>query len=156
MRLGELALVEAANNYEKEQRPPSTLTADFGRRAAIGGTQGYENNERALKQWPHFRLYDPTQGRILVDDHDLRELDPSQWRLMTGSVGQEPVLFSTSIYNNIVYGARKPDLITLQQVENAADSANALEFIRSFPEGFDTIVGEANATMLSGGQKQAS
>ena len=63
-----------------------------------------------------FRLYNPTQGRIMVDNNDLRELDPSHWRRMIGTVGQEPVLFSTTIRNNIVYGSERPDEISDEQV----------------------------------------
>uniref|UniRef100_A0A915C0N1 ATP-binding cassette sub-family B member 10, mitochondrial n=2 Tax=Parascaris univalens TaxID=6257 RepID=A0A915C0N1_PARUN len=100
------------------------------------------------------RLYDPVMGRIMVDDIDLKELDPSHWRRQIGTVGQEPVLFSTTIWNNIVYGAEKPELITNAQVQEAAAQSNALEFIREFPEGFQTMVGEQGASMLSGGQKQ--
>ncbi|KHN76901.1 ATP-binding cassette sub-family B member 10, mitochondrial [Toxocara canis] len=100
------------------------------------------------------RLYDPTMGRIMIDDVDLKELDPSHWRRQIGIVGQEPVLFSTTIWNNIVYGAEKPELITNAQVQEAATQSNALEFIREFPQGFQTMVGEQGASMLSGGQKQ--
>ncbi|VDK57895.1 unnamed protein product [Anisakis simplex] len=100
------------------------------------------------------RLYDPSEGRIMVDDVDLKELDPSHWRRQIGTVGQEPVLFSTTIWNNIVYGAEKPELITNEQVQEAAAQSNALEFIREFPQGFQTLVGEQGASMLSGGQKQ--
>ncbi|CAD5231982.1 unnamed protein product [Bursaphelenchus xylophilus] len=100
------------------------------------------------------RLYDPSQGRITVDDIDLRDLDASHWRRMIGAVGQEPVLFSTTIYNNIIYGCEHPEKITEEDVYEAAETSNSLEFIRSFPQGFDTIVGEQSASMLSGGQKQ--
>uniref|UniRef100_A0A914RJA4 ABC transporter domain-containing protein n=1 Tax=Parascaris equorum TaxID=6256 RepID=A0A914RJA4_PAREQ len=72
------------------------------------------------------RLYDPVMGRIMVDDIDLKELDPSHWRRQ---IGTEPVLFSTTIWNNIVYGAEKPELITNAQVQEAAAQSNALEFI---------------------------
>jgi len=63
-----------------------------------------------------FRLYDPTEGRILVDDVDLRELDPSYWRSLIGTVGQDPVLFSTSIRDNICYGSKEPEKITDEMV----------------------------------------
>ncbi|KAI6221793.1 hypothetical protein M3Y99_01538800 [Aphelenchoides fujianensis] len=109
------------------------------------------------------RLYDPSNGRIVIDDTDLKDFDPSEWRRIIGS-GKLfdfflvefpfPVLFSTSIYNNIIYGAQRPEEMTLEHVERAADSANALEFIQKFPQGFDTVLGEHGASMLSGGQKQ--
>uniref|UniRef100_A0A914QMG0 Uncharacterized protein n=1 Tax=Panagrolaimus davidi TaxID=227884 RepID=A0A914QMG0_9BILA len=100
------------------------------------------------------RLYNPTQGRILVDEHDLRELDPSLWRRMIGTVPQEPILFSTTIWNNICYGAENPALITNAQIQQVAAQSNSLEFIKTFPEGFQTVIGEAGHSMLSGGQKQ--
>ena len=62
---------------------------------------------------------------------------------------QEPVLFSCSVAENIAYGADNPSSVTAQQVERAAEVANAAEFIRSFPQGFDTVVGEKGA-LLSG------
>jgi ABC-type multidrug transport system fused ATPase/permease subunit len=100
------------------------------------------------------RLYDPTNGRILIDNTDLKELDPSEWRRMIGAVGQEPVLFSTTIYNNIIYGAPNPEEVDSKQVYRAADLSNSLEFINSFPKKFETTIGESGSSMLSGGQKQ--
>jgi len=63
-------------------------------------------------------------------------------------------LFSTTIWNNIAYAAEKPESITNTQIQEAAAQANLLEFIRSFPLGLQTVVGEHGSTMLSGGQKQ--
>jgi len=100
------------------------------------------------------RLYDPTNGRIVVDETDLKDLDPSKWRRLIGAVGQEPVLFSTTIYDNIIYGAENPEKIDPQQVYHAADLSNSIEFINSFPNKFETNIGEHGSSMLSGGQKQ--
>ncbi|KAJ1373474.1 hypothetical protein KIN20_035880 [Parelaphostrongylus tenuis] len=99
------------------------------------------------------RLYDPDHGRILIDNIDLKDVDPSYWRRQIGTVGQEPILFSATIRENILYGAKNPEEITEEQVEEAAEQSNALDFIHSFPDGFDTLVGE-QGSMLSGGQKQ--
>ncbi|KAE9421568.1 hypothetical protein Angca_004735, partial [Angiostrongylus cantonensis] len=99
------------------------------------------------------RLYDPVRGRVLIDSVDLKDIDPSYWRRQIGTVGQEPILFSTSIRENILYGAGNPEQITEDQIIEAAEQSNALDFIQSFPEGFDTMVGE-QGSMLSGGQKQ--
>lgn len=96
------------------------------------------------------RFYDVQQGCILLDyEHDIRELDQTWLREQIGFVSQEPVLFSTSIRENIRYG--KLDA-TEEEVMEAARQAN-LEFVNSFPQGFDTEVGERGVT-LSGGQRQ--
>ncbi|GMT12057.1 hypothetical protein PFISCL1PPCAC_3354 [Pristionchus fissidentatus] len=99
------------------------------------------------------RLYDPDTGRITIDGTDLKEMDPSVWRRNIGTVGQEPVLFSTSIRENIVYGAEHPEQVTEAQIVEAAKQSNSWEFLRGFPDGLDTMVGEHGST-LSGGQKQ--
>eukprot|EP00080_Pristionchus_pacificus_P013765 PDM73785.1 haf-3 [Pristionchus pacificus] len=98
-------------------------------------------------------LYEPDGGRILVDGVDLKDMDPSVWRRNIGTVGQEPVLFSTSIRENIVYGAEHPEQVTEAQIEEAAKQSNSWEFLRRFPDGLNTMVGEHGST-LSGGQKQ--
>ena len=96
------------------------------------------------------RLYDPTAGRVLLDGVDLRELDPSWLRRQVGIVSQEPVLFSSSIADNIRFG--RPEA-TDAEVRQAARLAHAAEFIEALPGGYDTLVGERGVT-LSGGQKQ--
>ncbi|WP_437618590.1 ABC transporter ATP-binding protein [Sorangium sp. So ce1151] len=96
------------------------------------------------------RLYDPGEGRILLDGHDLRALSPSWLRRQIGIVAQEPILFATSVADNIRYGrASASD----EEVEAAARAANAHDFILGFPEGYRTLVGE-RGVQLSGGQKQ--
>lgn len=96
------------------------------------------------------RFYDPQGGRILLDGHDLRALDPNWLRQQIGVVSQEPVLFATTIAENIRYG--KPSA-TRQEIEAAAQAANAHDFISRTPAGYDTLVGE-RGVQLSGGQKQ--
>ncbi len=96
------------------------------------------------------RLYDPDHGSIKVDGVDLRELDPKAWREHVGTVAQEPVLFATSIAENIRYG--RPGA-SEDDVRAAARAANADTFVDAFPDGFDTLVGE-RGVRLSGGQKQ--
>ncbi|ETW04341.1 hypothetical protein H310_04637 [Aphanomyces invadans] len=96
------------------------------------------------------RYYDPLQGVVKLDGHDLRSFNVKWLRAQVGLVGQEPSLFSCSIADNIRYG--KPDA-TLEDVYAAAKQANAYDFISAFPLGFDTQVGERGA-QLSGGQKQ--
>lgn len=96
------------------------------------------------------RFYDPTEGRVTIDGHDLRDVKLESLRAQIGIVLQETTLFSGSIRDNIAFG--KPDA-TREHVEAAAKAAAAHEFILSFPEGYETPVGERGST-LSGGQKQ--
>ncbi|KAM6202323.1 ATP-binding cassette sub-family B member 5 [Rhynchocyon petersi] len=96
------------------------------------------------------RLYDPSDGSITVDENDLRSLNVRYYREHIGVVSQEPVLFGTTISNNIKYGR---DHVTDEEIENAAKEANAYDFIMEFPNKFNTFVGEKGAQM-SGGQKQ--
>jgi ATP-binding cassette subfamily B protein len=96
------------------------------------------------------RFYDPNEGRITIDGHDLRDVTLDSLRSQIGIVLQETTLFSGTIRENIAFG--KPEA-TLEEIQAAAKSAAAHDFIMSFPEGYDTHVGERGTT-LSGGQKQ--
>ena len=96
------------------------------------------------------RFYDPQEGEVRLDGTRLTDLDPTWLREQVGAVSQEPVLFATSIADNIRYG--KPGA-TEAEVRAASRAANAEGFIDQFPEGFDTLVGE-RGVRLSGGQKQ--
>ncbi len=96
------------------------------------------------------RLYDPQGGRILLDGKDLKELNPEWLRQQVGVVAQEPLLFSSSIADNIRYGRAGA---SEAEVEAAARAANAHDFVSRFPEGYRTLVGE-RGVQLSGGQKQ--
>ncbi|KAI8127489.1 Multidrug resistance protein like protein 49 [Lucilia cuprina] len=96
------------------------------------------------------RFYDPLQGTVKLDGHDLRDLNVCWLRSQIGVVGQEPVLFATTIEENIRYG--KPDC-SMADIENAARTANCHDFIIKLPQGYKTMVGERGAQM-SGGQKQ--
>lgn len=96
------------------------------------------------------RFYDPNKGNILIDDCDIRSLNINSLRSSIASVGQEPVLFSTSIAENIRYG--KPNA-TDQEIVEAARSAGAHDFIARLPQGYNTMVGEGGS-QFSGGQKQ--
>ncbi len=97
-----------------------------------------------------YRLYDPQAGRVLLDGVPLVELDQDWLRRQIGVVAQEPLLFSTTIADNIRYG--RPDA-TDEEVQAAAKLANAHGFITMFPGGYNTLVGE-RGVQLSGGQKQ--
>ncbi len=96
------------------------------------------------------RFYDPTDGMILLDDVDLREYHLGDLRRQFAFVLQEPVLFSTTIGENIAYGR---DGATREQIVDAARLANAYDFITALPDGLDTQVGE-RGMRLSGGERQ--
>ncbi len=96
------------------------------------------------------RLYDPTEGGILIDGHDLRTYKLQSLRQQISIVLQESVLFAASIRDNIAYGRLGA---TQADIEQAARLANAHDFILKLPQGYDTFLGERGAT-LSGGQRQ--
>lgn len=96
------------------------------------------------------RFYDPTEGIIEVDSYDLKKIDIASLRNLMGIVTQETILFNDSIWNNIAYGDEKA---VLEKVEDAAKMANAYEFIRNLPEGFNTVIGD-RGVKLSGGERQ--
>lgn len=96
------------------------------------------------------RMYDPTEGRILLDGIDLREYRLADLRRQFAIVLQEPLLFSTTIADNIAYG--RPDA-SLKDIMAAARAAHAHEFIMALPEGYQTQVGE-RGVRLSGGERQ--
>nr|KAF6468839.1 ATP binding cassette subfamily B member 8 [Molossus molossus] len=125
-----------------------TLTLPPGRIVAlVGQSGGGKTTVASLLE----RFYDPTAGMVTLDGRDLRTLDPSWLRgQVIGFISQEPVLFGTTIMENIRFGKLGA---SDEEVYAAAREANAHEFITSFPEGYDTVVGERGAT-LSGGQKQ--
>lgn len=96
------------------------------------------------------RFYDPKEGMVTLDGHDIRGLNIQWLRFLIGIVEQEPVLFATTIAENIRYG--RPGVST-DDIINAAKEANAYNFIMDLPQKFDTLVGEGGGQM-SGGQKQ--
>jgi len=96
------------------------------------------------------RFYDPTEGRVLVDGHDLRDLDSASLRSQMGIVPQEAFLFSGTIHDNIAFGRPGADPA---QIREAAAAVGALEFIEELGDRFDTQVGERGA-QLSSGQRQ--
>lgn len=114
--------------------------------ALVGPSGGGKSTVAALLS----RFYDPLRGRVLLDDVDYRELNTDWLRRQVGVVSQEPILFATSIQENILYG--RP-AASIEAVVAAAKAANAHEFITEFTAGYDTMVGE-RGVRLSGGQKQ--
>uniref|UniRef100_A0A669QZ44 ATP binding cassette subfamily B member 4 n=1 Tax=Phasianus colchicus TaxID=9054 RepID=A0A669QZ44_PHACC len=96
------------------------------------------------------RFYDPKEGTITIDGQDLKSLNVRYLREIIGVVNQEPVLFATTIAENIRYGRED---VTMEEIEKATKEANAYDFIMKLPKKFETVVGERGAQM-SGGQKQ--
>jgi ATP-binding cassette subfamily B protein len=124
-----------------------SLEASPGRKLAIVGATG-AGKSTLVSLVPRF--FDPDQGRVLLDGHDLRGLRLSTVRGAVALVLQESFLFPFSIAENIAYG--RPDA-NRAEVVAAARAANAHQFIERLPDGYDTVVGERGAT-LSGGERQ--
>nr|XP_027097985.1 ABC transporter B family member 21-like [Coffea arabica] len=96
------------------------------------------------------RFYDPQAGEVLIDDINIKEFQLKWIRSKIGLVSQEPVLFAQSIRDNIAYGK---DNASLEEIQAAAEHANAAKFIDKLPQGLDTMVG-SHGIQMSGGQKQ--
>ncbi len=114
--------------------------------ALVGHTGAGKSTVMALLQ----RLWDPTEGRILIDGQDLRDITLESLRAAIGVVFQESMLFNRSIRDNLLVG--RPDA-TQEEIEYACRLADAHEFILRQPRGYDTLIGERGST-LSGGQRQ--
>ncbi|MCC6500852.1 MAG: ABC transporter ATP-binding protein [Anaerolineales bacterium] len=124
-----------------------SFTANPGETIALLGATG-SGKTTIINLLPRF--YDPSEGKITIDNHDLRDVRLDSLRSQIGIVLQETTLFSGTIRDNIAFG--KPDA-SQAEIEAAAQAAAAHDFITSFPDGYNTHVGERGAT-LSGGQKQ--
>ncbi len=123
------------------------LTIGYRQNVALVGGNG-SGKTTLLSLLP--RLYIPTKGSVLIDGRDIGEVSLRSLRKQIGLVTQDTLLFADTIYNNIAYGTRHA---TREQVMDASRRSYADEFIRSFPEGYETRVGE-HGIRLSGGQKQ--
>ena len=97
------------------------------------------------------RTFDTTGGQVLIDGVDVRKWSLDSLRAQIATIEQDIFLFSRTIAENIAFGAREP--VSQGQIEAAAQEAQAHEFIMSFPEGYETVIGE-RGIMLSGGQRQ--
>jgi ATP-binding cassette subfamily B protein len=124
-----------------------SFTVEPGQLAALVGPSG-AGKTTVTYLLP--RLYDPTEGRVLIDGHDIRDVTLSSLASQIGMVTQESYLFHDTIRANLLYA--RPDATEAQMVE-AAKAANIHSFIASLPDGYDTIVGE-RGYRLSGGEKQ--
>ena len=114
--------------------------------AVIGHTGSGKTTLTALVP----RFYDVTSGRLEIDGIDVRDVELSSLRRAIAVISQDPFLFSTTVRENIAFGA--PDA-TDEEVEHAARLAQAHEFVAELPQGYDTVIGERGIT-LSGGQRQ--
>jgi ATP-binding cassette, subfamily B, multidrug efflux pump len=126
-------------NVSLEARPGQTI-------ALLGATGSGKTT--IINLLPRF--YDPSEGRITMDGYDLRDVSLESLRSQIGIVLQETTLFAGTIGENIAFGKQNA---TQAEIEEAARAAAAHDFIMSFPDGYNTAVGERGAT-LSGGQKQ--
>jgi ATP-binding cassette subfamily B (MDR/TAP) protein 1 len=129
-------------SFSYPTRPKKQILDDFNltiRKGETIGLVGPSGGGKSTVISMIERFYDPTSGTVEYLGHDIRSLNLKWYRDQIGFVGQEPVLFSASIAKNIAYGAPKA---TRAEIEEAARQANAYDFITSFPNGFDTEVGE--------------
>lgn len=124
------------------------LMVPAGRTIALVGQSG-SGKTSLIRLLP--RLYEPTEGQILIDGHDIRDLQLANLRKHIAYVGQEVTLFNDTVANNIAYGGARA--VALDEIREAARAAHALAFIEDMPQGFDTLVGQ-QGIVLSGGQRQ--
>ncbi|RKP26905.1 multidrug resistance protein [Syncephalis pseudoplumigaleata] len=147
-------------HFSYPSRPDVPILRDYsldiraGQTVALVGSSGSgKSTIVALLE----RFYDPDSGSITIDGTPIKDINLRHLRRHIGLVGQEPVLFQTTIRQNILWGSAHGDgnsnEPTQEQIEEACRNANVHDFIMSLPKGYDTLVGEKGA-LLSGGQKQ--
>jgi len=151
---GEVELRDVVFSYPTRPLNPVlnglNLKIDSGEVVAlVGPSGGGKSSIVKLMQ----RFYMPSRGQIIYDGVDVGDYDPSWLRLKMAMVGQEPVLYARSIYDNIVFGLPEDCTPSAEEVEQAAKLANAHSFISELPAGYHTSCGEKGVQM-SGGQKQ--
>jgi ATP-binding cassette subfamily B protein len=147
---GEVVFENVYFRYEQAGRPlldGIAFRALPGQTIAIVGPSG---SGKTTLMALLMRFYDPQQGRILIDGHDLRDVKQSSLRRKIGVVLQDPLLFNDTIRANVIYG--RPEA-TDAEIEGACLAANADAFIRRLPNGYDTVVGERGG-LLSLGERQ--
>lgn len=148
---GDIHFKHVSFRYENTERNAVSdinLDIEAGQTVAFVGRSG-SGKSTLLNLLPRF--YDVSEGRILLDDCDIHEYTLDGLRSHISYVGQDVVLFNDTILHNIAYGSLGD--VSREQVEHAARSAHALEFIKNMPGGLDAVVGE-RGVMLSGGQRQ--
>ncbi|KAG2676656.1 hypothetical protein I3760_12G063700 [Carya illinoinensis] len=154
----ELMTVEGTIEFRGVQfsypsRPEVIIFKDFNLRVRSGKSMalvGQSGSGKSSVISLILRFYDPTAGRVMIDGKDIKKLKIKSLRRHIGLVQQEPALFATSIYENILYGKEGA---SEAEVIEATKLANAHTFVSSLPEGYSTKVGE-RGVQLSGGQRQ--
>ena len=146
---GDLRLENVTFAYKDSEPVVNGLSLHLpaGKTSAIVGATG-AGKSTLIKLL--LRFYDPQQGRVTLDGHDLRSLEMSSLRRAIGLVSQDVFLFHGTVRENIAYGAPDADD---EAIRRAAEVAEAHEFITDLPNGYDTVVGE-RGQKLSGGQRQ--
>jgi ABC-type multidrug transport system fused ATPase/permease subunit len=147
---GRVSLERASLTFDGAPRPALrniNLEIEGGQTVALVGAMG-AGKTALVSLLP--RLYDVNSGAVAIDGADVRSIDLVSLRRAIAVVTDDPFLFSATVHENIAYG--RPDA-TREEVQEAARAAQADEFIRELPEGYDTPVGERGLT-LSGGQRQ--
>jgi ATP-binding cassette subfamily B protein len=148
---GELVFEDVSFMYsdgETDVLKNVSFRVDPGQAVALLGSTG-SGKTSLVNLLPRFHEY--TGGRILLDGIELKDYSREYLRKQIGTVEQEPFLFSRSIRDNITYGVGRD--VPMEEIEQAARAAAVHDVILSFPDGYNTLVGEKGVT-LSGGQKQ--
>lgn len=127
---------------------PFNLTIKKGEHVCFVGPSG--SGKSTISQLL-LRFYDPIDGSVVINGHNIKELNLNTLRQQLGYVQQDPILFSGTIEENIRFG--KPDC-TPEEIEEALTTANAYDFVQAFPGKLDTVMGPSSSARLSGGQKQ--
>ncbi|XP_027345746.1 ABC transporter B family member 2-like isoform X2 [Abrus precatorius] len=140
-------------NFSYPSRPDVVIFSDFNLKVLAGkniALVGHSGCGKSSVISLILRFYDPTSGKVMIDGKDIKKLNLKSLRKQIGLVQQEPTLFATSIYENILYGKEGA---SETEVMEAAKLANAHNFISALPDSYSTKVGE-RGVQLSGGQKQ--
>jgi ATP-binding cassette subfamily B protein len=146
---GGVAFRDVSFGYDAARPVIQGVSFDVAPKTRVG-IAGHTGSGKSTLMSLLLRFYDPVSGAIQLDGVDIRDFRVADLRDQFAIVLQDPVLFSTSIYENIVYG--RPEA-TREMVENAAMLANAHQFICGLPNGYDTQVGDRGMS-LSGGERQ--
>lgn len=147
---GEIEFRQVSFNYHDSRLPVLkglNLKVSAGEVVAFVGSSG-SGKTTLVNLLPRF--FDPTEGQILVDGHDIRDLTLASLRSQIGIVTQETLLFNDTVRNNICYGRAQ---VTEKELEEATQAALAHDFIVQLPQGYNSIIGE-RGQKLSGGQRQ--